>query len=388
GTTGSAGNGPARAFSLASARRAGLGFRDGRGATAAWSGPEPVRTPARHARDGGCHAAQAMLRSSGIVAVGRHTSKRSPRLSGHENTMIVRARTKKGANGALIAPGSGETRAAWMCWCPRGDSNPYDSRRYHLKVVRLPIPPPGQVWTAPACAAAAHCTAYCAGGAASAGDGTAAGTSGAAGGGAGISPGAGTGEVADGAGASACDITPRSCWTSGWELRMACQAMNRLMPKKATASHLVVLVMKLDAPRAPNTVPEAPAPKPEPAAAPALRWSRTSTIMAIDTSRYNTLRINISIVLDLDYRGGATARTMARKSAATSEAPPISPPSTSGCAHSGPALSGFTLPPCRIGRESAILASSLAIWRRIKACAAWACSGLAVRPVPMAHTGS
>src|SRR5690606_13253119 len=28
-------------------------------------------------------------------------------------------------------------------WCPRGDSNPYDSRRYHLKVVRLPIPPPG-----------------------------------------------------------------------------------------------------------------------------------------------------------------------------------------------------------------------------------------------------
>src|SRR5690349_13726078 len=30
-------------------------------------------------------------------------------------------------------------------WCPRGDSNPHASRRYHLKVVRLPIPPPGQV---------------------------------------------------------------------------------------------------------------------------------------------------------------------------------------------------------------------------------------------------
>ena len=28
-------------------------------------------------------------------------------------------------------------------WCPRGDSNPHDLRRYHLKVVRLPIPPPG-----------------------------------------------------------------------------------------------------------------------------------------------------------------------------------------------------------------------------------------------------
>src|SRR5690606_34770918 len=35
--------------------------------------------------------------------------------------------------------------ARWSIWCPRGDSNPHDSRRYHLKVVRLPIPPPGQV---------------------------------------------------------------------------------------------------------------------------------------------------------------------------------------------------------------------------------------------------
>ena len=30
-------------------------------------------------------------------------------------------------------------------WCPRGDSNPHDFRRYHLKVVRLPIPPPGLI---------------------------------------------------------------------------------------------------------------------------------------------------------------------------------------------------------------------------------------------------
>ena len=29
-------------------------------------------------------------------------------------------------------------------WCPKGDSNPHDLRRYHLKVVRLPIPPSGQ----------------------------------------------------------------------------------------------------------------------------------------------------------------------------------------------------------------------------------------------------
>ena len=35
--------------------------------------------------------------------------------------------------------------AETLHWCPRGDSNPYDLRRYHLKVVRLPVPPPGQV---------------------------------------------------------------------------------------------------------------------------------------------------------------------------------------------------------------------------------------------------
>src|SRR5262249_36759412 len=29
-------------------------------------------------------------------------------------------------------------------WCPREDSNLHACRRYHLKVVRLPIPPPGQ----------------------------------------------------------------------------------------------------------------------------------------------------------------------------------------------------------------------------------------------------
>jgi len=34
------------------------------------------------------------------------------------------------------------------------------------------------------------------------------------------------------------------------------------------------------APRAPNTVPEAPAPKPAPASAPLPRWSSTSATMA------------------------------------------------------------------------------------------------------------
>ena len=39
------------------------------------------------------------------------------------------------------------------------------------------------------------------------------------------------------------------------------------------------------------------------------------------------------------------APTMAMKSAATSDAPPINPPSTSGIANNAAAFSGFTLPP-------------------------------------------
>ena len=64
----------------------------------------------------------------------------------------------------------------------------------------------------------------------------------------------------------------------------AFQAMNRLMPKKAMASHLVLLDRKLDAPRAPNTVPEAPAPKPEPAAAPLPRCISTRAMIAMAIS--------------------------------------------------------------------------------------------------------
>src|SRR5690606_25885307 len=88
-----------------------------------------------------------------------------------------------------------------------------------------------------------------------------------AGGGTASSPGAAAGT----AGTAASPITPRSGPAAGRALWVAYQAMNMLMPKNTTASHLVVLDRKLDAPRAPNTVPEAPAPKPEPAAAPAPR---------------------------------------------------------------------------------------------------------------------
>ena len=60
-----------------------------------------------------------------------------------------------------------------------------------------------------------------------------------------------------------------------------CQAMNRLIAKNAIASHLVLLDRKFDAPREPNTVAEAPPPKPEPACAPAPRCIRIIAIMAI-----------------------------------------------------------------------------------------------------------
>src|SRR4249919_4322395 len=40
-----------------------------------------------------------------------------------------------------LARGAGEDRS--KVWCPKGDSNPHDLSRYHLKVVRLPIPPSG-----------------------------------------------------------------------------------------------------------------------------------------------------------------------------------------------------------------------------------------------------
>src|SRR5690606_2264592 len=84
----------------------------------------------------------------------------------------------------------------------------------------------------------------------------------------------------------------------------------------------------------------------------------------------------------------AAAAAMARKSRATSDAPPIRPPSTSGRENSSAALAGLTLPPYRIGSEPAIVASCAASSPRMKACTSWACSGLAVRPVPMAQTGS
>src|SRR3546814_2266810 len=71
--------------------------------------------------------------------------------------------------------------------------------------------------------------------------------------------------------------------------------MNRVMAKNTIASHLVALDRKFDEPREPNTVAEAPPPKPVPACAPEPRCIRISAIIEIATSTNNTLRTNINI---------------------------------------------------------------------------------------------
>src|SRR5690554_4321656 len=196
-------------------------------------------------------------------------------------------------------------------WCPRGDSNPHDLSRYHLKVVRLPIPPPGQFFllcpyrgTEPR-----HCNRYqspcgtsCPGSPCAGGDtagGWVSGAEGTADSGAAGAAFDGAGTALSGAGATGTsDITPRSTATGpDWRAScVACQAMNRVRAKKVMASHLVDLLRKFEAPRAPKTVADAPPPKPEPACAPAPRCMRISAISEMATSTKAMLRMSCSMV--------------------------------------------------------------------------------------------
>src|SRR5690554_4921809 len=139
----------------------------------------------------------------------------------------------------------------------------------------------------------------------SAGSGALVGASGAAGtldsAGAGAWAGA-CGTAASPAGASGTAGTepmmPMSCCTGPpVACSVAYQAMARVMMKNTIASHLVALVRKLDDPREPNTVAEAPPPKPEPAAAPEPRCMRISTTMEIATrTDRKSTRLNSSHV--------------------------------------------------------------------------------------------
>src|SRR3546814_10412984 len=87
--------------------------------------------------------------------------------------------------------------------------------------------------------------------------------------------------------------------------------MNRVMAKNTIASHLVALDRKFDEPREPNTVAEAPPPKPVPACAPEPRCIRISAIIEIATSTNNTLRTNINIGWTLGGGFPAGNRSMA-----------------------------------------------------------------------------
>src|SRR4051794_39065335 len=80
-----------------------------------------------------------------------------------------------------------------------------------------------------------------------------------------------------------------------------------------------------------------------------------------------------------DDEGYESVRHSETKLWTSSDAPPTSAPSTDGCASSSAALSGLTEPPYSTGRSSSDL---------MNACASSASSGVAVLPVPIAHTGS
>src|SRR5690554_5354184 len=97
--------------------------------------------------------------------------------------------------------------------------------------------------------------------------------------------------------------------------------MPRVRTKNEIASHLVALVRNEDAPRAPNTVAEAPPPKPEPAAAPVPRWTRMKPIMKIASRTYSTInRVNNIDLSSLSVaRGGGDGSKIGGRQGGTAD---------------------------------------------------------------------
>src|SRR5687767_682688 len=71
---------------------------------------------------------------------------------------------------------------------------------------------------------------------------------------------------------------------------MPMYASARLFSMKIAANSAVARDSAVRAPRAPNTVPDAPAPKPAPASAPLPRWISTSAMIAIELKTCRTVR--------------------------------------------------------------------------------------------------
>jgi len=137
-------------------------------------------------------------------------------------------------------------------------------------------------------------------------------------------------------------------------------ASSRVLTKNTVAQAAVERDRKLALPVAPNKLPEEPLPKEAPMSAPLPCCTSTRPIMTsaerICTARRRVIQIcMVKFVSErsevwtrppgLGIERQAPARQIATKSAAFSEAPPMSPPSMSGCANRAAALSGLTLPP-------------------------------------------
>ena len=80
---------------------------------------------------------------------------------------------------------------------------------------------------------------------------------------------------------------------------------------------------------------------------------------------------------------------MPEMNSAFRDAPPMRPPSMSGFERRPAALAPFMEPPYWMRVAFAMAGDTfVASHARIDACTSWACSGVAVLPVPMAQTGS
>src|SRR5215469_5312665 len=145
----------------------------------------------------------------------------------------------------------------------------------------------------------------------------------------------------------------------------------------------VVRVSRLAVPRPDMNAPmpcELPIPRPPPS----LRWISTTPISASVTNRWTISRT----VVMRGYYPALAAPAIARKSSAFRLAPPISPPPTCGTASSEPAFAGLIEPPYKMR----ISCPAPPNWRisssRMKACIVATSCSVAVRPVPIAQTGS
>ena len=130
--------------------------------------------------------------------------------------------------------------------------------------------------------------------------------------------------------------------------------------KNSVASTAVVRDRNEADPRAPNTVPEAPAPKPAPASAPRPRCSSTSATIAERAAAGEKRQpaaaarfiVNtISVISPRPRRSARIRRPSARR-------PPTRPPSMSGIENRSRAFDALTLPPYRTRTDCAIIPSS------------------------------